>query len=142
FALKPVIEGPSKPMPSSSAPSISDGVIAKLFRCPSMSVNQRRMNSIPSSLIRPRTALLSSGSLVARDLDSTCAIADSSFKRKTPQASTRLRPRRPESRGAYQRLGPRDLRQLLELRLAAAVADRAPVEAERGEENRRPRGER
>jgi hypothetical protein len=32
IALKPVIEEPSKPMPSSSAASISPGVIAKLFR--------------------------------------------------------------------------------------------------------------
>ena len=45
IALKPVIDEPSKPMPSSSAPSSSAGVIAKLFRCPSMSVNQRRTKS-------------------------------------------------------------------------------------------------
>ena len=39
IALKPVTDEPSKPMPSSSAPSTSSSVIAKLFRCPSMSVN-------------------------------------------------------------------------------------------------------
>ena len=32
IALKPVIDEPSKPMPSSSAPSISAGVIANDFR--------------------------------------------------------------------------------------------------------------
>ena len=42
IALKPVMDDPSKPIPSSSAPSSSPGVIAKLFRWPSMSVNQRR----------------------------------------------------------------------------------------------------
>ena len=40
IALKPVTDEPSKPIPSSSAPSTSSSVIAKLFRCPSMSVNQ------------------------------------------------------------------------------------------------------
>jgi hypothetical protein len=43
IALKPVIDDPSKPIPSSSAPASSSRVIAKLFRCPSRSVNQRRM---------------------------------------------------------------------------------------------------
>ena len=32
IALKPVIDEPSKPIPSFSAPSISLGVTAKLFR--------------------------------------------------------------------------------------------------------------
>ena len=41
IALKPVIEEPSKPIPSSSAPSISDGVTANDLRWPSRSVNQR-----------------------------------------------------------------------------------------------------
>ena len=50
IALKPVIDEPSKPMPSSSAPSSSSGVIAKLFRCPSRSVNQRSIDSTPSVL--------------------------------------------------------------------------------------------
>ena len=50
IALKPVIDEPSKPIPSSSAASISLGVTAKLFRCPSMSVNQSSRNSIPSLL--------------------------------------------------------------------------------------------
>ena len=61
IALKPVIDEPSKPMPSSSAPSISDGVIAKLFRCPSMSVNQKRTYSTPSCSICLRTALRAAG---------------------------------------------------------------------------------
>src|SRR4051812_18445748 len=74
IALKPVIDEPSKPMPSSSASPISLGVTAKLFRCPSMSVNQRRMNSIPSSSMRPSTSLRTCGSLVARLPVPTCAI--------------------------------------------------------------------
>ena len=32
IALKPVIDEPSNPIPSSSAPASSEGVIAKLFR--------------------------------------------------------------------------------------------------------------
>ena len=47
IALKPVIDEPSKPMPSSSAPSSSLLVIEKLFRCPSRSVNQSSMSSMP-----------------------------------------------------------------------------------------------
>ena len=73
IALKPVIDEPSKPIPSSSAPSISAGVIAKLFRCPSMSVNQNSTNSTPSCLIdRARSCARSD---VARFLLSTCAIS-------------------------------------------------------------------
>ena len=72
IALKPVIDEPSKPMPSSSAPSISLGVTAKLFRCPSMSVNQSSTNSTPSSSIRFSTSLRAFGSLVARFGVSTC----------------------------------------------------------------------
>src|SRR6266403_96677 len=75
IALKPVIEEPSKPMPSSSAPSTSATVIEKLFRCPSRSVNQRSMSSTPVSLICARTCFRASGSDVARLLLSTCAIA-------------------------------------------------------------------
>ena len=56
IALKPVIDEPSKPMPSSSAPSSSSGVIAKLFRCPSRSVNQRSIDSMPSVLHFASTA--------------------------------------------------------------------------------------
>ncbi len=74
IALKPVIDEPSKPIPSSSAASISAGVTAKLFRCPSRSVNQRSRNSTPSSLIRFRTFLRSSTSDVALVLLSTCAM--------------------------------------------------------------------
>ena len=73
IALKPVIDEPSKPIPSSRAASISLGVTAKLFRCPSMSVNQSSRNSIPSSSIRRRTRFRASGSLVALGLLSTCA---------------------------------------------------------------------
>src|SRR5438270_3041410 len=68
IALKPVIDEPSKPMPSSSAPSISDGVIAKLFRCPSMSVNQKRTYSTPSFSTASSTFLRAFGSDVARSL--------------------------------------------------------------------------
>ena len=51
IALKPVIDEPSKPIPSSSAPSTSPIVIEKLFRCPSRSVNHSSRSSIPCSLI-------------------------------------------------------------------------------------------
>jgi hypothetical protein len=74
IALKPVIDEPSKPMPSSSAPSTSLVVIEKLFRCPSRSVNQSRTSSMPRSLISLRTLLRASGSDVARFLLSTCAM--------------------------------------------------------------------
>src|SRR5215212_4775154 len=74
IALKPVIEDPSKPIPSSSAPSISLGVIAKLFRCPSRSVNQKRTYSTPSSRICARTRRRASGSDVALCLLSIIAM--------------------------------------------------------------------
>src|SRR6266496_334842 len=73
-ALKPVIDEPSKPIPSSSAPSTSPGVTAKLFRCPSMSLNHRRTNSTPSSCIRLSAFFRVPGSLVALAFDSTCEI--------------------------------------------------------------------
>ncbi len=74
IALKPVIDEPSKPIPSSSAPSSSSGVIAKLFRCPSRSVNQRSIDSIPSVLQRESTSRRVSSLDVARFFDSTCAM--------------------------------------------------------------------
>src|SRR5215475_3330718 len=97
IALKPVIDEPSKPMPSSSAASISLGVTAKLFRCPSMSVNQRRRNSIPSSAIRFSTCLRASGSLVARAVLSTCATRPPFKKHESPGRS------RARGRIAYER---------------------------------------
>jgi hypothetical protein len=81
IALKPVIEEPSKPMPSSSAPSSSAGVIEKLLRWPSMSVNQRWMYLTPRSSTSRSTRFRSSGALVALPL-STCAICESLLKRK------------------------------------------------------------
>ncbi len=66
--LNPVIDEPSKPIPSFSASSISAGVIAKLFRWPSRSVNQNRTDSIVSSLIRFSTARRSARLEVARSL--------------------------------------------------------------------------
>src|SRR4051812_9293390 len=71
--LKPVIDEPSKPIPSLSAPSISLGVIANDFRCPSRSVNQNRTCSTPSSLIRFSTARRAATLDVARSLLCTCA---------------------------------------------------------------------
>jgi len=68
IALNPVIEEPSKPIPSFSASAISDGVIAKDLRCPSRSVNQNRTCSTPSSLIRFSTARRAVGLDVARSL--------------------------------------------------------------------------
>src|SRR6476620_2328182 len=87
IALKPVIDEPSKPMPSFSAPSSSAGVIAKLFRCPSMSVNQKRMYSAPSFSICFKTSLRAAGSDVARSVLSIIAMPCRSFspKRKRPQ---------------------------------------------------------
>jgi hypothetical protein len=72
IALKPVIDEPSKPMPSSSAPSSSSGVIAKLFRCPSRSLNQRSIDSMPSVLHFATTCCRASSLDVARFFDSTC----------------------------------------------------------------------
>src|SRR3954467_5039832 len=81
IALKPVIEEPSKPIPSSSASASSLGVIAKLFRWPSMSVNQRRTKSTFSSATRFRTARRAAGALVARFLLLTWAAAPRPFAR-------------------------------------------------------------
>ena len=46
---KPSIEDPSKPMPSSKAPSSSAGAIATDFRYPSTSVNHSRTKRISRS---------------------------------------------------------------------------------------------
>jgi len=73
IALKPVIDEPSKPIPSSSAPSISWGVMAKDLRCPSRSVNQKSTCSIFSSRIRFSTARREATLDVARSLLLTCA---------------------------------------------------------------------
>src|SRR5512141_258977 len=91
IALKPVIDEPSKPMPSSSASSISLGVTAKLLRWPSMSVNQSRTNSTPSCSIRASACFRESSLDVALFRVSTCAM-NSSSKRKKPRART-TRPR-------------------------------------------------
>jgi len=47
--LNPSIDEPSNDMPSSSAFSSSAGLMAKLFRFPSTSVNQSRMSRTPRS---------------------------------------------------------------------------------------------
>ena len=75
IALKPVIDEPSKPIPSSSAPSISDGVTANDLRWPSRSVNQKRMCSMPSSRRRFNTARRAAGVDVARSLLLTIEVA-------------------------------------------------------------------
>jgi hypothetical protein len=46
---KPSIDDPSKVMPSSSAFSNSAGLIAKLFKLPSTSVNHSRISRTPRS---------------------------------------------------------------------------------------------
>ena len=74
IALNPVIDEPSKPMPSSSAASSSCGVIAKLLRCPSRSVNQSSTNSAFSFSTRRRTTLRESSFDVALFSVSTCAM--------------------------------------------------------------------
>ena len=86
MALNPVMDDPSKPMPSSSAAAISLGVTAKLLRWPSMSVNQRRTNSIPSFSIRPSTRLRESSLDVALFRVSTCAMKSSLETRKASGA--------------------------------------------------------
>jgi hypothetical protein len=75
IALKPVIDEPSKPIPSSSAPSSSLSVIAKLFRWPSRSVNQSRTYSTLSCSTRASTSRRDSGSDVARALLSIIPMA-------------------------------------------------------------------
>src|SRR2546427_3504072 len=97
IALKPVIDEPSKPMPSSSAPSSSLVVIAKLFRWPSRSVNQSSTSSMPRSSTSFSTLLRASGSDVALFLLSICAMA--------PPRSTRrsLRSRRRYARSMAER---------------------------------------
>src|SRR5215204_5121739 len=75
IALKPVIEEPSKPIPSSRADPISCGVIAKLFRCPSRSVNQKRTYSTFCASISFSTCLRDPGSDVARCLLSIIAMS-------------------------------------------------------------------
>ena len=52
---KPSIDEPSNVMPSSSAFSSSAGLIAKLFRLPSTSVNHRRTSRTPRSSTVRRT---------------------------------------------------------------------------------------
>src|SRR3954449_10165180 len=132
IALKPVIDEPSKPIPSSSAASISLGVTAKLFRCPSMSVNQSSRNSICSSRIRPRTCFLAAGSLVALGLLSTCATLDSFPENTKAPSALRPRPHRLRTGSVYSRR----CGQLLELRLPSVVGDCTREEGER----RRDRG--
>src|SRR5580765_8095701 len=124
IALKPVIDEPSKPIPSSRAPSISLGVTAKLFRCPSMSVNQSSTNSTPSSSIRFSTSLRAFGSLVARFAVSTCVT-------ESP----------PESeRPSVLRLGRGGQR--LQLGLDSTVPKRPRIERERRSEDERARRQR
>src|SRR5918999_1241312 len=55
--LNPVIDEPSKPMPSSSAPGSSSRPTAKDFSWPKMSVNQNRMNSTLCSSTWASTSL-------------------------------------------------------------------------------------
>src|SRR5918992_4228830 len=54
--LNPVIDEPSNPMPSSSAPASSSRPTANDFSWPKMSVNQKRMNSTFSSSTRASTS--------------------------------------------------------------------------------------
>ena len=86
--LKPVTDEPSKPMPSSRASSSSSGVIEKLFRCPSRSVNHRWMNRTFSSLTRLSTFRRSSGSLVALPASRSFStiVMTASLKCKKPRA--------------------------------------------------------
>ncbi len=87
--LKPVTDEPSKPMPSSSASSSSAGVIEKLFRCPSRSVNHRWMNRTFSSSTRFSTSLRAAGSLVALPVSRSFStiVMTASLKCKKPRAA-------------------------------------------------------
>src|SRR4051794_9439498 len=60
IALKPVIEEPSKPIPCSSPVSSSSLPTEKLFSCPWISVNQKRMKSTSSfsTLLRISSAVV------------------------------------------------------------------------------------
>src|SRR3954454_19699842 len=91
IALKPVIDEPSKPMPSSRAPFSWDGVIAKLFRWPSMWVNQKRTYSTPSFSVCLSTSFRASGSDVARSLLSIIDMRSRSFSRGPPSSQRRRR---------------------------------------------------
>jgi hypothetical protein len=73
IALKPVIDEPSKPIPSSSASGTSLGVTANDLRCPSMSENHSSTNSTPSSSMRFSTSLRADSSDVARFFVCTCS---------------------------------------------------------------------
>jgi hypothetical protein len=102
IALKPVIDEPSKPIPSFKASVISAGVIANDLRCPSRSVNQNSTCSTPSSLIRFRTARRAATLDVARSRLFTIVPFDcvlgramkTSSKTKSPGRRSRPRPRR------------------------------------------------
>src|SRR5688572_18194411 len=67
IALKPVIDEPSKPIPPSNASSSSSLLMEKLFSCPRMSVNQKRMKrmsrsstiALTSSAVRGWSAMFS-----------------------------------------------------------------------------------
>ena len=62
IALKPVIDEPSKPMPSSKASSSSATLIENDFSWPRMSVNQKRMKRIS----RSSTSALTSSAVAGR----------------------------------------------------------------------------
>ena len=64
IALKPVIEEPSKPMPSSNASSSCSAPTQKDFSWPRMSVNQKRMKRMSRSSTSALTSSAVSGSAV------------------------------------------------------------------------------
>src|SRR3954454_21261642 len=69
IALKPVIDEPSKPIPPSNASSSSSLFTEKLFSCPRMSVNHRRMKRMSrSSTIALTSAAVLGWSGMARTL--------------------------------------------------------------------------
>src|SRR4051794_3813456 len=74
--LKPVIDEPSKPIPSSSAPAISSRPTANDFSWPKMSVNQRRTNSTFCS-----STCASTASAPAPVLSSIAAISAVPFRK-------------------------------------------------------------
>ena len=87
IALKPVIDEPSKPIPSSSAPSTSRGRDREALQVP-LEIREPEQHELDASRLRsapaPRTRL--PGSLVALGADSTAAINSSFRKTKAPGA--------------------------------------------------------
>ena len=113
IALNPVIDEPSKPIPSFSASSISAGVIANDLRWPSRSVNQKRTCSTPSSRMRLSTARRAVTLEVARSLLFTIDALDCVLGRAMkPPLKTEKAPDGKAARGHVASYRPRETSRL------------------------------